>query len=207
MLKVLLAQERKKAATLGTLLVLLALVGVRGWLKMSPRTGRAAQATDAPAMSSLASAGRNAVDRAKAFDDALRPGRTISVSRSPRLTRDLFIPDPAYFPLPTQPTEPEALNAAPPPEPVESPAENADDDAKRREAQLVQETAGWRLSSVVLGHQPTAVVETDGPSGRACVVRVGQSVRDWAVIEITSSTVVFEKESIRVRLSLSKHDR
>jgi len=206
-LKIMLAQERKKATALGVLVLLLGVVAGRAALSLGPRTGRA----DAPAsggeISSLASAGRNAVDRALASDDALRAGRTIDVARSPRLTRNLFALDPEYFPPPTQPTQDEAPFDPLPPERVESPAQNADDEPARREAQLVEETTGWRLSSVLLGQHPTAVVETDGPRGRSHVLRAGNSLNEWVVVEITSSTVVFEKQSVRVRLSLAKHER
>lgn len=209
--RIMLAQEKKKAISLAALLLLLLIAVVRAGLTLGPKTGIAAVGDEASGVSSLASAGRDAVSRAIASDDALYKGRLIEVPRSPSAGRNLFAMDPAYFPTaPAKPEQSEQIpgegpsNADAGPLAVESPTQNADDLARRIEAQVLEETTGWRLRSVLLGQQPTAVVETDG---RSCVLRVGQSHRDWTVIEIAASAIVIEKQSVRVRLSLAKSER
>lgn len=209
--RIMLAHERKKAISLGALVLLLLIAVVRAGLTLGPKTGIAAGTDKASEVSSLASAGRDAVSRAIASDDALYKGRLIEVPRSPRVQRNLFAMDPAHFPtLPEKPENPEqvpgegASNPNADPLAVESETQNADDLARLLEAQVLEETIGWRLKSVLLGQQPTAVVETDG---RSNVLRVGQSHRDWTVIEIAASAIVIEKQSVRVRLSLAKPER
>lgn len=210
-LRVMLAQERKKAIWLGALLALLLIAVIRAGFALGPKTGVAAGSDKEAEVSSLASAGRDAVSRAIASDDALYKGRLIEVARPPRVSRNLFALDRAYFPTP--PAKPEKPGQVPGADPsktdadpltVESETQNADDLARLLEAQVLEETTGWRLKSVLLGQQPTAVVETDG---RSSVLRVGQSHRDWTVIEIAASAIVIEKQSVRVRLSIAKPER
>ncbi len=226
-LKVLLEQEKKKASALAALMLLLVIALIRAGLTLGPSRGVAAPAEEASGVSSLASAGRDAVSRAIASDDAFNSGRLIEVPRSPRTSRNLFALDTAHFPLARIAESGEG--ASPPPgqseqatqipggegpsgdtggKPVESPAWNADDEAKRQRAQRLEETTGWRLTSVMLGQKPTAVVETPGVGGRGAprsnVLRAGQSLREWLVVEITASTVVLEKQTVRVRLSIAK---
>ncbi|MBL8746562.1 MAG: hypothetical protein JNK58_09440 [Phycisphaerae bacterium] len=223
--KLMIEQEKKKAYALGVLGLLLLAALVRAGLTLGPRSSAASPTTEVSGISSLASAGREAVSRAIASDDALHGGRFIDIPRSPPTTRNLFAMDPSWY----APEFQDAAESDAPPEQseqatqiprgggysegaggkrVESASQNADDLAERQRAQLLEETTGWRLSSVVMGERPIAVVEVPPIGGRGAprsnVVRVGQPLREWLVIEITSSAVVLEKQKVRVRLSLAK---
>lgn len=224
-LKVMIEQEKKKAAALTALMLLLLIALVRAGLTLGPSKGVAAPVAAESHVSSLATAGHDAVSRAIASDDALHGGRVIEVPRSPHSSRNLFALDPEVYPTPrvsgsdrgASPEQSEqatqlpgdggpALSAGE--KAVESSSQNADDEAKRQRAQLLEETTGWRLTSVLMGQQPTAVVEAPGIGGkgaaRSNILRSGSSLREWSVVEITASSVVLEKQSVRVRLSIAK---
>lgn len=207
------ARERKgRSATLGVLMVVLAAVVAKGFLSGGPRTGSASPPAPASSdsLSSVAEAGREAVTRAIASKDAMSRGRYINVAAAPRSGRNVFGLDPAHFPplaqaKSSEPPAPPSLPAQP--TPVVSNAENADDDPERRAARLVDETKSWRLKSVILGQRPLAVIETGGKQQRSAVVREGDEVLGWQLVEISLMSVLMEKESVRVRLTLVLPDR
>lgn len=209
-LKILVMQEKRKAGVLAFLgLVLIGVLG-RAFLSMGPRTGQASMGDTAGGLSSLAHAGQAAVSRAIASEDARHGGKTFEVPASPRLTRNLFALNPSQFPPPPQATAPESSQTVNSAAPVESMRPNADDDPRLAEMRLVEETNGWRLRSIILGAKPTAVVETAakrGGASRKLVLSEGQFLENWKVIEITVTSVVFEKNSVRVRLSYVTQDR
>lgn len=219
-MRIMVEQEKKKAAMLTGLGLILLIAIVRAWFMLGPSAGQAAVSPQDSGVSSLASAGSDAVTRAIASDDAKFKGRFIEIARSPRTSRNLFELDSSQYPesVVTAPSEQVAqATQTPPSEPstegrtenaIESETQNADVLAERLKAQLLEETAGWRLSSVILGQQPIAVVEAPPVGGRgaskSAMLRMGQSLHEWTVVEITSSTVVLEKQKVRVRMSLAK---
>jgi hypothetical protein len=198
--------DKKKAAMLGVLSLVLVVLGAKNGLRAGPSRGLAASSPAQPE-SAIAAAGTEAMTRTMASLDARAGRRVVEVPASPSLGRDLFRLDPAHFPVPTQPgqTDPSADGSGR--SGVESPPPNADELRRRREAELVSETAQWRLRSVLLGHHPTAVIEPDAREGRRLVLRTGDEVRGWRVVEIAAGHAVLEKESVRVRLSLPIPER
>lgn len=207
------ARERKgRSATLAILMIVLAAVMAKGFLSGGPRTGRASPSAPvvSGSLSSVAEAGQQAVTRAIASKDAMSRGRYITIAAAPRSKRNVFGLDPAHFPpkvqaKPSESPDPSSLSAQP--TPVVSSAKNADDDPERRAARLVDETKTWRLKSVILGQRPLAVIETGSKQQRSAVVREGDEVLGWRLAEISLTSVVMEKESVRVRLTLALPDR
>lgn len=201
--RLMLMQDPRKSATLGALLLLLIVLGVRQFTGYSPASAPAA--TDS-AVPNVAQSGQEAVSRALASLDQSRGGGIVAVPMPPEMARDLFALHPDHFPEPAQaasPAQERALKASSAPAPVESEAENADVLRARREAQLVEETKGWSVRSLMLGSSPTAVIETAGAERRRSVVRPGSSVQGWTLVEAGTAGVVLEKQGIRVRLPVS----
>lgn len=196
--------DPRKSAMLGGLLLLLVVLGVRHFAGKGPAPAPAA--TGDAAVPSVAETGQQAVSRALASLDQTRGGGIVQVPRPPELSRDLFALHPDHFPEPAQAVPAAQVrdgDAASKTSAVESEAENADALRARREAQLVEETKGWSVRSLMLGSSPTAVIETSGADRRRSVLRAGSSVQGWALVEAGASWVLLEKQGVRVRLPVS----
>jgi hypothetical protein len=203
-LKRLLMADPRKSAMLGGLMLLLLVLGIRQFAGGGPASAPAS--TGDAAIPSIAETGQQAVTRALASLDESRGGGIVQVPRPPELARDLFALHPDHFPEPAQ-AVPAALvgDALEGSEPraVESKAENADALRARHEAQLVEETKGWSVRSLMLGSSPTVVIETSGADRRRSVLRPGASVLGWALVEAGAAGVLLEKQGVRVRLPVS----
>lgn len=221
MLAFMVQHEKKKAVSLaGLMLLLLVAVGRAVW-SMGPKKAAAfseqAGSSGSASVESLASAGEAAMARAIASDGASRGSRrraVIEVPASPPLSGNIFALDPAHFVPPAQTDQVVVTSFTPGHNAVESKTQNADVDPQQRLLQLIAQTATWRLKSVMVpglqpeahaGQEPFAVVETNekGAASRSDVVKVGQELLGWTVVEIQQSSIVVEKESVRVRLSLA----
>lgn len=200
-----LVAESKKCAVLGALLLVLLVNGGRQLVGIGPRTAPAATTADDAGSENVAAVGRNAVSRALASMDRARGRAIVTVPAAPELSRDLFRLDASKFPEPAQPagSATDAANAGV--VGVESPHENADALRSRREAQLVEETKTWNVRSVMLGSNPTAMIETGG--ARRTLVRPGMSLQGWSVVEVAPGWVLIEREQVRVRLMLASPER
>lgn len=203
---VLLMADRKKAGVLGLLLLVLAVVGVKSFVRLGPETTTAALTGGSPTAETVAAAGQDAYSRTVASIEAVRNGGIVRVARPSRVDRDLFALDHAYFPPPAQPesVRPAAQDSRI--TPVESSAPTVDEVRARAESRVRSEADGLRLRSVIVGSRPIAVFEIKGDRQRA-VVRVGESIGGFVLAEVFSDSVVLEKESVRVRVSLAKPDR
>lgn len=202
-----LVTESKKCAVLGALMLVLLVNGGRQLIGIGPRTAPAATPTEAAGSENVAAAGRNAVSRALASMDRARGRAIVAVPASPELSRDLFRLDASKFPEPAQPAGSVDAAANAGVVGVESPHENADALRSRRAAQLVEETKTWNVRSVMLGSNPTAVIETGGAGARRALVRPGMSLQGWTVVEVAPGWALLEKEQVRVRLMLASPER
>jgi hypothetical protein len=227
MLTFMVQHEKKKALSLAVLvLFLLVAVGRAVW-SMGPKKAAAfagptpvsggVPAPGTETVDSLASAGEAAVARAIASEGAARGSRrrsVIEVPASPPLDANIFALHPAHFVPPAQTDQVVITALTPGHNAVESKTQNADVDPHQALLQLIAQTATWRLKSVMLpgtspgAHatsEPFAVVETHekGAPSRSDVVKIGQDIQGWIVIEIQQASIVVEKESVRVRLSLA----
>jgi len=203
---VLLAADRKKAGVLGLLMVVLLVVGVKAVIPLGPKNSDAALAQGSTNAETVAAAGQDAYSRTVASIEALRAGVIVKVDRPARLDRDLFALSHEYFPLPAQPESVSGGVQDSRVTPVESSAQSVDDERARAETRVRSEAASLRLRSVIVGSSPIAVFEVKGDRQRA-VVREGESVRGFVLVEVFSDSVELEKESVRVRVSLAKPDR
>lgn len=206
-LKVMIAAEKKKAITLGALVLMLLVFALKAVWSMGPRIGSASGGAEDASVSSVASAGRDALSRARASAQGGSSGEMVEVPRRRAADRNVFALDPSHFPLLSQPDAPSSSEASNVPEEVEPSAPIADDTRPDREAQLIGQTTGWRLSSVLLGSKPSAVMEAGGPKERKSIVRVGDEFKGWSVIEIAADAVVLEYDGVRVRIMKSSQER
>jgi len=185
-----LKRDRKKVAILGVLLTVLVVVGGREVLKRLRPAKAGAAVTPAPARSeadSVAGAGRTPPAGLNDKDGGAGESNGLPALQNLVVDRDLFTPNPIFYP-PRQKRRP-----APKVTPV-------DDAAARREAEkrAVQAQAqALTLQSTVVGAVPTAIV-----NGR--VLRVGDWITGFRVVEIGSRTCIIEKQSMRVTLEMSK---
>lgn len=204
-LKVLLAADPKKAGVLGLLLVVLLVFGIKAVIPLGPKSTTAAITASTNA-ETVAAAGQDAYSRTVASIESVRGGGIVRVARPARLDRDLFELDNEYFPLPAQPESVTVPVQDSRVTPVESTAPSVDEVRARAESGVRSEAERLRLRSVIVGSHPIAVFEVKGDRQRA-VVRVGESVGGFVLVEVFSDSVVMEKDSVRVRVSLAKPDR
>lgn len=204
-LKEAIAADKKKSVTLAALLVVLTGLGVKHLASRGPSKASAQAMLEQPldGSSEVSGAGQRAVSRALASAGPLPDQQVISVPRPARISRDLFAIEAEQFPLPAQPERPVVSSASSETTQVESAEPNADEERARVEAQLIAETAGWRLRSILMGSSPSVVMEVDGAGARRAVMRVGQTLRNWTLVQIEASSAVIERDGLRVRVSLA----
>jgi len=182
-------RDPKKAWVLGTLLVLLG--GICAWEVVS-RIGPATAGAATPRPAGVA----ERADAPDPQDGDVSPwggatpatGPALSAPASRSVDRDLFTPNPVYFP-PHRPGKAVAkvLNDGPTSEEREK--------ARRRDVQAQAQSLA--LQSTVIGAEPTAIV-----NGR--VLRAGEWINAFRVVEITTYRCVVEKDGVQVALELSK---
>lgn len=201
---VVVTDDRRKATALAALLLVLAVMGVKTMVDgAGPRGSRAALKGDSA--SSVADAGQDAVTRTMAALGGGPASRVISLAPTPRLSRNLFALDESHFPLPVQ-TEP--LRTSPKTSTdatVEARPENADEVKARVIARVEEQAKSLRLRSTLLGQSPIAVIESKGRERN--VVRIGQVVDGFTLVEVATNSVLLEMESVRVRLTLARPER
>jgi len=198
-LKVLLAAEKKKAGVLGVLLLMLVVVGVRATLQAGPSKARAATASQ----ERRAAAAAAEAEKAASGNTARRARPPVTVERPRPLRRDLFLLSEAYFPLPSQ-TEPPAGM------PPKSGSSNVEAAVRKpagpvmeqsAEERVQKEAGSLRLRGTLIGSTPMAVIEVTGKrADKGNVVRPGQVVEGFTLIEVQSTGVVLEKDGVRVEL-------
>lgn len=192
--------DKKKASVLGAL-VLIALVM---W-------GRAAvMGGPAPSKSSASVKGPGTArgDGAKSGAKNAKEGEVREAARSvhlPALTplsRNLFIPSEEHFPLPSQ-TETTVRES--PKYPVGNDEKLLEQERLRQET-LVRtvrdEAARLRLRTTMSGANPIAVIQTPGGGKSGAVVRIGQTVEGFTLLEVHSARVVLEKSGVVVELTV-----
>lgn len=176
-----LKRDSKRVAVLGVLMVVLvALAGREALRQTRPSTARAAAARLAPARpagdKTLPPGARQTPDTEAKVDLGLH-----------RLTvdRDLFTPDPVYFPS--------RHTASAPKIKVVDPAAKIEAAKRAVRAQAHALT----LQSTVVGATPTAIVNGQ-------VLRAGDWINGFKVVAITTRSCTMEKDGTRVTLEMSK---
>jgi hypothetical protein len=192
--------DRKKLTVLAVLGVLLVASGIRAVVLSGPRAARAsAMPTENPAPGV---SGGSAAATSTVGEQRTRRGPETRVPAPPPLMRDLFALSERHFPKPSQ-TEPvddsppkseTAKVETPPQVPAPTPAETA-------EARVRKEVERLRLRGTLLGGNPTAVIEIGtGRERRGTVVRPGEDVLGFKLVEVRATEVVLEKDGIRIEL-------
>ena len=171
-------RDPKRAAVLGVLVVVLAVLAVRQFAKRAApaRAGAAVASAGAPAGGAVGSPALVIEGLAEAL-----PQRAAAVSR------DLFTPNSGFYP--SKQTEKPVLVVKP-----------VDDTAARRQAEIrtVQTQAqAMTLQSTVVGSVPTAIINGQ-------VLRTGERINGFRVVDISTRSCTVEKGGLRVTLEMSK---
>ncbi len=118
--------------------------------------------------------------------------------------RDLFHFDARIFPPPVQ-AEPETENSAKSDVRSDDPPTVSAFSSGQRAAEIRTEAERFRLRSTLLGAQPIAVIAIGGgPSGqRSEMLRIGEAIEGFELIEIQQRSVTVEKDGVRVRLNIA----
>ena len=184
-------RDPKKASILGVLALVLLIIGVREVARRagSPSTGSAATArafgaNGAASLRKPAGAVR-VPSLSKGMDQ--RDGSSTAIPKAP-VDRDIFTPNLAYFPIEEKPK----------PSTVVSSAQIIDPAAKAEamKLQVQAQAKSLSLQSTVVGAVSTAII-----NGR--VLREGDSISDFQVVEINSRSCKLEKSGIRVVLEMA----
>ena len=186
-----LRRDPKKASILGVLALVFLIVGVR---EIARRTGLPSAGSAATAHASDAGGATglhvpaNVLQVPSLPKGGNRQADSSTTIRKAPVDRDIFTPNVAYFPV-----EEKAESST-----VVSSTQVIDPTAKAEAAkQEVQARAkALSLQSTVIGAVSTAVV-----NGR--VLRVGDWISDFQVVEINSSSCQLEKSGIRVVLEMA----
>ena len=185
-------RDPKKASILGVLALVFMIVVVREVARRTglPSTGSAAtaRAHGAGGATSLRKPANvvQAPSLSKGTNRRVDP--STAIVRAP-VDRDIFTPNVAYFPFEEKPKPRVAVAAAQVVDP------NAKAEAMKLQAQA--QAKALSLQSTVTGAVPTAIV-----NGR--VLRVGDRINDFQVVEINSRSCRLEKSGIPVVLEMAK---
>jgi hypothetical protein len=176
-------RDPKKVSILGALALVLLIIGVREVVRRggSPATVRASDATSLRKPASAVQAPALAKGRDRKADS---PSPTAKAT----VDRDIFTPNVAYYPV-EEKAKPTTVVAS---------AQVVDPTAKAEAAKLQVQAQAKALSlqSTVVGAVPTAII-----NGR--VLRVGDWVSDFQIVEISSRSCQLEKSGIRVVLEMA----
>ena len=196
---VLLRAERKKAAVLGALGLVLAAMLIKQAPGFSPRSASASS----PSSSENADGGAPGSGVAESLAGA---GPIIHVTQAPTPRRDLFRFDEGVFP--SAPQSAPAAELGPKSEPLQDEVDGErESDAERLVRIARRDAAGLRLTSTLVGDRPIAVIERgEGRDRTSEVVRVGQEIGGFTLIEVSTHAVVLERRGIRVRLERAASD-
>lgn len=176
--------DKKKASILGILLVVALVVGVRVLVKTVTSSANAAPVGPVSALTvhtPQAVAARPATTQTKR-DEYIK-------SLDTTITRDIFVFNPRYYPLQKTVDVVKVLPTSAP-----APAE----DTKVIHRQMIQAQArALVLESTMVGSSAVAII-----NGK--VLRVGESLAGFKIVEITSSSCTVMKEDVTLSLAIKK---
>lgn len=178
-----LRRDKKRAAILGVL----GLVGVVVLVR-TVGSGDSLPPPAAAAVAPVVSVGNSADASAKTarLGEDRRDKYIHQIDR--KITRDLFEMDPDRFPLaaPVAVVKPAASQPAAP----------AVDQAELARKAILLQSARLMLQSTAVGDSPSAIINDK-------VLRVGQSIMEFQVVEIAEGTCVVVKNDVTVRLQMT----
>ena len=192
---VLLIADKRKAGLLAVLVfAALGLWARAALLGGHPSSASAAVGTQTVGSTDVVSGGPGAFERAPLV--VLPPPEP--------LTRDLFAPGPAFGDQPLQTEQP--ADSGP------KSAAGTDDkspvspELRRMELERAvrEEASRLQLSSTMVGANPIAVFQLEGSSGSRAVLRVGESIDGFELVEVSARNAVLLKNGIRVELNIGR---
>ena len=188
-------REKKKAVTLAILIVIAGIIGGRLFVKqLAPSKATAASGSSSH---SAVSAGESSPSLAK---NSLHTGTLLSahvdaLEQDERdryiqqidhtITRNIFVPNPNYFPPEQKPSSVKLME---------------EDDSTEAEELIRQQAVQTQarallLQSTIISTAPTAII-----NGR--VLRTGEWINGFELVEITSRTCVVKKDNVKVVLEM-----
>ncbi|MHC4481872.1 MAG: hypothetical protein ACYS1C_13035 [Planctomycetota bacterium] len=184
-LKAAVLREQKKAIILAALLAVLAVIGgwrALGWLRPARAAAASVPNQVPPAALAAAKGGAAGQRRGKTANGEDPLGLANLV-----VDRDIFTPNPVYFP-PKRKGDPKS--AVPP---LRDPAAEREARKKAIEAQA----RALKLQSTMLTVPPSAIINDR-------VLRIGDWISGFVVVTINARACTLEKEDVRVSLVMSK---
>jgi hypothetical protein len=188
-----LRRDKKRAAVLAALFVIAAVLAVRLVLKQSTplRTRAAAKAVVAPIRAEASSGALARLGSGGGSADWLTELRT----EQPEITRDIFAPNPAYFPPEVRSTQAQVELA--PGEATTQPAQPPKPDPREQELAILAQARALQLQSTSISQTPTAIIN-------GLVLRKGDWINDFEVVEIAARTCVVAKKGVKVTLRMKR---
>lgn len=192
---VLLIADKKKAGILAVLTVAALGLGLRAMVT-GGKPASASAATGAVTGSST--------DLGKAPAEAFEQAPLVVLPPTEPLTRDLFVPGPAFGGKPAQPEQtddsgPKSAQGTDDKTPVSPELRRLElERAVRDEASRLQ------LSSTMVGANPIAVFQQEGSNGSRAVLRIGETIDGFELVSVSARNAVLIKNGIRVELSIGK---
>lgn len=182
-------RDPKKAAILGILVVVFLIVGVREVARRAGSPGSSSAATVTTSAQPAANTTAGAAAGHKALESK-GAGESYDLAVL-RVSRDIFTPDEEYFPAP----EPKTREKPKPKPGLRVMDPNAAAQAAR--LQVIAQAATLVLQTTVIGERPTALI-----NGR--IVRIGDTIAGFKVVDINSRSCQLERDGIRVALDMEK---
>lgn len=189
-------QDKKKLVVLCGLLGVLVFIGGRRAIEAGPSRAKAALPTTSDEVVAE-------LERASAVtEDDLGPGGPIiEVPMLASGDRDLFRFNETYFPRPIDPNATGEVVPKSPGDQDETPSVDVRSVQEMLAERVRKESDSIRLTGTMVGSKPIAVLETGkGRSRTSEVLRPGDSMLGFVLIEVRSHSVVVEKEGVRVEL-------
>lgn len=189
-----LRRDKKKAFALGVLVILAGVLGIRLAMRHGtpPRARAAAKAVVAPIRA----------EGASPRPARIGPGNPdwLAKLRADRgeITRDMFRPNPAYFP-PDVKTQTDVKIEPGPSKAETQPARPQAPDPREQQLAIMAQARSLNLQSTVVseGKTSTAIINN-------LVLRKGDWINDFQIVEITARTVVVAKKEVKVTLQMKR---
>jgi len=177
--------DKRKAALLAVLAVVAAVVIARMTLRGgAPSPARAALATATPPAVAAPRASAAPTDQAP---PRAAPARSPASPEAHRFARDIFLPNPDFFP-PAEPAQSPKLVGATQPASPES-----EEESLRKSVQA--QARSLMVQSTMISAQPTAII-----NGR--VLRVGEWITGFEVVSISARGCVVRRSGVSVALEM-----
>lgn len=189
--------DKKKAGVLACLVLVAVGLWLRAALTSGPSRADASTSANASGFASSRDTGKNKPDDAPAA-----PPKPVRFIQPEALDRDMFALSDPLVALSAQPDRAGADNPKSPMGTDDKSQRAGTSEAVSIETRVRQESESLRLTSTMIGTNPIAVIEsTAGARRNAAVLRVGDTIDGFTLVEVHAHSVALEKDGVRVTLS------